>query len=483
MRQPNKIYGPGGVMRGCGRASRQRKKKHGSVVRSVSLSHQHQCVRLLRFLHQRGLTPTLLRPAVFSGTHTRTFNSVVHTCHVCASLVSPDTGRGLQAVRNVKPGQLLISLPQSCLLTTSTVMDSYLGQYIKSWKTRPSPLLVLCVFLVCERHRGEYSDWFPYMDILPATYSCPAYFSDDVMALLPSGVQRRALEQREAVRELHSSNQDLFQTLQPLLSHPAADVLTYEALRWAWCSVNTRSVFMPQPSNEFLHGQDVYALAPFLDFLNHQPDVQVKAGFNPSTKCYEIRSVCGTQRFQQAFINYGSHDNQRLLLEYGFVAPGNPHSVVYVDTETLRQVLRGDRSLEQKMKFLREKNFHNNLTISSEGPSWRLMTTLRLMSLPQTQYHQWGAVLRGQAVDEEADLWSVRTAMTLCERLLLNTLRALHQISRLLQQGEELKEQLQVVESLRVEEKCILGSCLESLRQSLGDASVSSNQRDTNYAS
>uniref|UniRef100_A0A673AZN8 SET domain containing 4 n=1 Tax=Sphaeramia orbicularis TaxID=375764 RepID=A0A673AZN8_9TELE len=258
----------------------------------VSLCHQQQYVRLMKFLHQRGFTSTQLQP----------------------------------------PGQLIISLPESCLLTTSTVLSSYLAPYIKSWKPHLSPLLVLCVFLVCERHRGEVSDWFPYIDVLPTTYTCPAYFTDAVMDVLPAVVRRRALEQREAVQELHSSHQDFFRSLQPILSQAVEEVLTYEALRWAWCSINTRSVFMSHPSNHFLSGQDIYALAPFLDLLNHRPDVQVSASFNDSTKSYEIQSVSGTLRYQQAFINYGSHDNQRLLLEYGFVAPGNPHSVVYVDT-------------------------------------------------------------------------------------------------------------------------------------------------------
>uniref|UniRef100_A0A8C2X8D8 SET domain containing 4 n=1 Tax=Cyclopterus lumpus TaxID=8103 RepID=A0A8C2X8D8_CYCLU len=328
----------------------------------------------------------------------------------------------------------------------STVLDSYLGPYIKSWKPRLSPLLALCVFLACERHLGEASDWFPYIDVLPVAYACPAYFADDVVALLPSGVRRRALEQREAVLDIHSSHRRFFRSLQPILSQPVDEVLTYEALRWAWCSVNTRSVFMSHPPNDSLSGPDVYALAPFLDLLNHRPDVQVKASFNDVTGCYEIGSVSGTLRYQQAFINYGCHDNQRLMLEYGFVAPGNPDRVVYVDADLLCDILRGDGSLDQKIKFLKENKFLHNLTVSSEGPSWRLMTALRLLSLPQTLYHLWKAVLLGQVQCEEREEWSVQT------------------ISRLLLRCDQpVREQLDVVKSLRQEERCILGSCLEAL--------------------
>ncbi|XP_056291163.1 SET domain-containing protein 4 isoform X2 [Pseudoliparis swirei] len=431
-----------GLMRGrghrAGRAARKRRQKREGVVQSVSLGHQLQYVRLMKFLRQRGFTSTLLQPALFT-----------------------ETGRGLQALQSIKPGQLIISLPESCLLTTSTVLDSYLGPYITSWKPRLSPLLALCVFLVCERHLGEAADWFPYVAALPAAYTCPAYFAGDVVALLPSGLRRRASEQRGAVREIHSSNQEFFRSLQPILSQPAGQVMTYEALRWAWCSVNTRSVFMSHPPNDSLSGPDVYALAPFLDLLNHRPDVQVKASFNGVTRCYEIRSVSGTLRYQQAFINYGSHDNQRLMLEYGFVAPGNPDRVVYVDADLLCDVLRGDEGLDQKIKFLKQNKFLHDLTVTSDGPSWRLTTALRLLALPQTLYHLWKAVLLGQVPCEEREEWSVQTAKTLCQRLLQDAHAALDKL--LLRCEQPVREQLHVVKSLRQEERCILGSCLEAL--------------------
>lgn len=430
----------------AGRTRRKRRQKQQDTVQTASLSHQLRYVSLMKFLHRRGFTSTLLQPADFT-----------------------DTGRGLQAQKTIKPGELIISLPESCLITTSTVLDSYLGQYIKSWKSRLSSVLVLCVFLVCERDRGKESEWFPYINALPTTYTCPACYADGVIALLPTGVQSRASEQREAVREIHSSNQEFFRSLWPILSRPVEEVLTYEALRWAWCSVNTRSVFLSRPPSHFLSGQDVYALAPFLDLLNHRPDIQVSAGFSQVTRCYEIRSTVEIGRYQQAFINYGSHDNQRLLLEYGFVAPGNPNSVVYVDTDVLGEVLKGDRSLGQKMKFLKEHNFSHNLTISTEGPSWRLMTVLRLLALPQSLYPQWKTVLLGQTLCAEREQWSVRAAFSVCQRLLEETNTALDEIAALMQRCDRpIGEQLDVVKSLRQEERSILSSCVKVLQGMLG---------------
>ncbi|XP_076159735.1 SET domain-containing protein 4 isoform X1 [Alosa pseudoharengus] len=426
-----------------GRRARKKKKKK---TKSLTLCHEPRFVELRRWLKERGFRSKLLIPAHFG-----------------------DTGRGLMVTSPIKANEMLISLPEQCLLTTSTVLGSYLGEYIKRWKPPVSPLLALCAFLIAERHAGSLSKWKPYIDVLPQTYTCPAYFSDDVINLLPPGLRVKARDQRERVWELHSSSAAFFASLQPLLREPAVTLFSHDALCWAWCSVNTRTVYMRHPQSPHLSTEpDVYALAPYLDLLNHCPQVQVgqvTAGFSQANRCYEIRSVQGCSKFHQAFICYGPHDNQRLLLDYGFVAPGNPHAVVYVDLGILKLCLNDrDKQLPQKLLFLKEHDFLMNLTFGFDGPSWRLMTALRLLSLKPEQYACWKSVLLGAVVCKDREEWTVQTALMLCKILLEESSKALERLSHLKEGADTtLTEQLSMVEFLRREEQAILGQSQELL--------------------
>ncbi|XP_030636620.1 SET domain-containing protein 4 [Chanos chanos] len=433
-----------------GRRARKKRRKREKGVQTVSLAHESQFVDLRKWLKERGFTSQCLIPARF-----------------------PDTGRGLMTTQAIKANDLIISLPEKCLLTTNTVLGSYMGEYIKRWHPPVSPLLALCSFLIAERHFGDESQWKPYIGALPKSYTCPVYFPSDVTELLPAGLRRKAEEQREQFREFYSSSLAFLRSLRPLFAQPAEEIFTQDALRWAWCSVNTRTVYMEHPRRECLsRDTDVYALAPYLDLLNHSPDVQVEAGFNKFTQCYEIRSIQGCPRFQQVFICYGPHDNQRLLLEYGFVAPGNPHRVAYVDPGVLKLCLkRDDKQLAQKLLFLRDNKFLENLTFGADGPSWRLMTALRLLSLKPEQYSSWKNVLLGAAVSHDREEWCIEMAHKLCRYLTEDTTKALEQLSRLKQGATQAHlEQLGVVETLRREEQGILGhsqQVLHSLRQQL----------------
>ncbi|XP_048865267.1 SET domain-containing protein 4 [Brienomyrus brachyistius] len=426
------------------RRKRRRQKSGQDRSRTVSLCHKSQYVELMRWLKERGFSSRSLVPALFS-----------------------DTGRGLMTMLPVQAGDVLISLPETCLLTTTTVLRSPIGEYIRRWKPPLSPLLAICVFLISERHLGSQSQWKPYIDVLPKSYTCPAYFSDSAIGLLPGVLRKKALDQRDAVLEMHCSSLGFFHTLQPHFSQPVEDIFSLDAMRWAWCTVNSRTVYVQRCQSPFLSGDpDVYAMAPYLDLLNHSPVVQVEAGFNRATSCYEIRSTLGCKRFTQAFICYGAHDSQRLLLEYGFVAPNNPHRVVYVDPDLLQKFIIGaDRQFSHKLLYLKDHHFLENLTFGVEGPSWKLMTTLRLLSLGPEQYASWKTVLLGAAVSQDCEERSVHLARILCQHLMEENTDALERLSLMkLDADLSLREQLSVVESLRCEEQKILGYSFEVLQ-------------------
>ncbi|KAM6161684.1 SET domain-containing protein 4 [Erethizon dorsatum] len=242
------------MRKGRGRTSRIRRRKlvGSSESRGVNESHKPEFIELKKWLKDRNFEDTNLTPARFPG-----------------------SGRGLMSKKSLREGQMIISLPESCLLTTDTVIQSSLGAYITKWKPPPSPLLALCTFLVSEKHAGDRSVWKPYLDILPKSYTCPVCLEPEVVNLLPEPLKAKAEEQRTSVQEYFASSRDFFSSLQPLFAEAIDSVFSYSALLWAWCTINTRAVYLRPRRRDCLSSEpDTCALAPYLDLLNHSPDVQ-----------------------------------------------------------------------------------------------------------------------------------------------------------------------------------------------------------------
>ncbi|XP_006271394.2 SET domain-containing protein 4 isoform X1 [Alligator mississippiensis] len=427
-----------------GRTGRKRRRKHFKDLPSdgVNYSHKLEYIQLKKWLKERGFEDNHLKPAQFS-----------------------DTGRGLLTTKAFQAEELIISLPEKCLLTTATVLNSYLGKYIARWKPPLSPLIVLCTFLIAEKHTGERSLWKPYLDILPKTYTCPVCLEQEVVKLLPDPLRRKAQEQRTAVQELYSSSKPFFSSLQPLLTENVEAVFTYDALLWAWCTINTRTVYMKQPQKEcFSREPDIYALAPYLDLLNHSPHVQVKGTFNEQTRCYEIRMDSHCRKYKEVFICYGPHDNQRLLLEYGFIAIDNPHSSVYVSTDTLLKcVFPGDKKRNTKLSILKDHSLLENLTFGWDGPSWRLLTALKLLCLGADEFTCWKRVLFGDVISSGNEAKALKLATKICFSLTEETQHVLHQISHLKKDNVNLEAQLALIKGLRLEDLRILQKSAEIL--------------------
>ncbi|XP_072471118.1 SET domain-containing protein 4 isoform X1 [Notamacropus eugenii] len=423
--------------KGRGRTGRQRRRKsfRNPELSKVSESHKSEFIELRKWLKERKFKDHHLRPTRFSG-----------------------TGRGLMSVKSLQPGELLISLPEKCLLTTDTVIKSYLGDYITKWKPPISPLLALCAFLISEKHAGNKSPWKPYLDVLPKTYTCLVCLEPQVVRLLPKPLKMKAQEQRIHIQELFVSSRGFFSSLQSLFTEDVEHIFHYNAFLWAWCTINTRTVYMKHARKECLSAEpDVYALAPYLDLLNHSPEVQVKAAFNEETHCYEIRTTSSCTKYEELFICYGPHDNHRLLLEYGFVASNNPHSAVYISIDTLLdQFPSVDTQMDKKISLLKEHGFSENLTFGWDGPSWRLLTALKLLCLGEDEFTCWKKVLRGEVISHRNEWKSLVLSRKICSYYIEEAKTALQKVSHMKNEEAALKDHLTLVENLWVEELKLL---------------------------
>ncbi|XP_030058057.1 SET domain-containing protein 4 isoform X2 [Microcaecilia unicolor] len=437
-----------------GRTGRHRRRKLGrrSALGAVNYSHEPEYIQIKKWLKERGFDDSNLKITHFT-----------------------DTGRGLVTTKSIQAGDIIISLPEKCLLTTSTVLGSYLGKYITEWKPPVSPLLAICTFLIVEKYAGDLSIWKPYLDVLPQSYTCPVYWEPEVETLLPEPLRRKAQEQRTVAQELYQSSKLFFTSLQSLFSQSVDSVFTFEALRWAWCTVNTRTVYMKNSQSPcFSNKPDVYVLAPYLDLLNHSPVVQVKAAFNEKNRCYEIIAGSNCRKHEQVFICYGPHDNQRLLLEYGFVASRNPHSSVFVSTDVLlHHVSPTDKQIPKKLSLLKEHNFLENLTFGRDGPSWKLLTAVKLLCLGSGEFMCWKKVLLGETVSDINEQNSLALVRNLCYHLIEETHDALRKLSLLKSERMDLEQHLALVETLRREELQILQASTEIIMQNLHSEAIS----------
>ncbi|NWU94516.1 SETD4 protein, partial [Upupa epops] len=426
-----------------GRTARKRRRKRlQSFMDGVNCSHKPEYIKLKKWLKDRGFEDSNLRPAQFW-----------------------DTGRGLMTTKALKAKDLVISLHEKCLLTTGTVLSSCLGEYIMKWKPPVSPLIALCTFLIAEKHAGDKSLWKPYLDVLPETYTCPVCLEHDVINLLPEPLRKKAQEQRTMVQELYVSARPFLSSLQPLFGENTETIFNYSSLEWAWCTINTRSIYMKHSQKEcFSLEPDVYALAPYLDLLNHSPNVQVKAAFNEQTRRYEIWTNSHYKKYEEVFICYGPHDNQRLLLEYGFVAKDNPHSSVYVSSDILLKYFPVlDKQRNAKLSILKDHDFLENLTFGWDGPSWRLLTALKLLSLEADEFTCWRRTLHGDVISARNEQQALRMTAKICQFLIEETQHVLSQISQLKRNKGNLTKHLALVETLRLEDLKILQKSAEIL--------------------
>ncbi|OAA49983.1 SET domain protein [Beauveria brongniartii RCEF 3172] len=104
---------------------------------------------------------------------------------------------------------------------------------------------------------------------------------------------------------------------------------------YSWFLVGTRSFYYEIEETLSYPSHDRLALLPVADMFNH-----ASAGCSVafSTEAYEITADRAYQAGEEVYTSYGTHSNDFLLAEYGFVLPDNPWDQLCLDKVLLAKL-------------------------------------------------------------------------------------------------------------------------------------------------
>ncbi|KAK6096779.1 hypothetical protein MT418_003600 [Batrachochytrium dendrobatidis] len=157
------------------------------------------------------------------------------------------------------------------------------------------------------------------------------------------------------------------------------EMIPKDIFKWAWIVVNTRCITMntnaiSKPQLSHIHQQPIITLAPFLDCLNHTSTARISAGYDTVEKAYIIRTLVPYKKGSQVFINYGPHDNNFLLAEYGFAILKNPFNHVVLDREVDFMM----QHFGTVSDLLKSEGLYGEFIIANDDLGYRLMNAMRL---------------------------------------------------------------------------------------------------------
>ena len=226
-------------------------------------------------------------------------------------------------------------------------------------------------------------DYRLWQDVWPTRedfeVTMPYFYPQALQALLPHAATTLLTKQRS---HMEKDWTDLQTHIPSITKH----LYTY-----TWLIVNTRTFYWEYPDLPNSHprlpkrrakltADDCYCMCPFIDYFNHSDE-----GCDPQhdAKGYSVTADRDYAAGEEVFVTYGSHTNDFLLVEYGFILDKNKHDSIPLD-HLLLPLLDSDQ-----VAALKEDGFHGNYTLFGHGKEtvcYRTQAVLRLLVLDSRRY-------------------------------------------------------------------------------------------------
>jgi hypothetical protein len=206
----------------------------------------------------------------------------------------------------------------------------------------------------------------------------PLYYSKNLQDLLPHAATVLLTNQRT---KLEKDWNDL---------HSYIPSVSKDLFMYTWLIVNTRTFYWEYPDLPNSHprlpkkraqltADDCYAMCPFMDYFNHSD-----TGCDPDSDKdgYGVTADREYKAGEEVFVSYGSHTNDFLLAEYGFILDINHNDSIPLD-HLLLPLLN-----KTQADALKEDGFHSSYTLFAKEPTicHRTQAVLRLLLLDNRRY-------------------------------------------------------------------------------------------------
>ncbi|PQE13455.1 SET domain-containing protein [Rutstroemia sp. NJR-2017a WRK4] len=288
----------------------------------------------------------------------------------------PQRGMGLMASTDLETGDVILQVPIKALRKASDIPS----RFSKALPQCPVHGLFALSLNSCTSA--------PWQAVLPTKedirVSMPLLWDPEIQQLLPHTA--KALLEKQKTKT--SSAWDAIRKAFPE-PHITQDEFIHNYL-----IVNSRTFYYLSPALKSSQRQprkdDRLALNPFADYLNHSSNPTCAADL--SATGYTIRASQSIKTGSEIFISYGSHNNDFLLGEYGFILDDNACDSVSLDP-WITPLLTPEHA-----ENLKEVGFLDNYVLDANGICYRTQVVLRILCLP---LGRWRRFVNGSE-DEEA---------------------------------------------------------------------------------
>ncbi|GAB7362107.1 hypothetical protein MBLNU230_g2136t1 [Neophaeotheca triangularis] len=280
-----------------------------------------------------------------------------------ADLRGRKAGRGVVALSDIAEDETLFTIPRKSILTAET---SGLPSHLKT--TFEDSWLSTILAMLYEYQQGGNSAWSPYLEVLPAEFDTPIFWTEDELrylkgSALPNKIGKQSADAtfRDQILPVVRNHQEIFnatgltdEDLLKLCHRLASTIMAYAF------DLEPTSEQQKEQEDGWEEDSDAGApaskgMVPLADMLNADAD-RNNAKLFYEDEAVVMKSIVPISREEEIFNDYGSLPRADVLRRYGYVT-GNyaKYDVCEISAQLILEVA-AQRAGSQQVEALKKRH-------------------------------------------------------------------------------------------------------------------------------